>query len=183
MEYDTMILKTHFISLWGVSKCIFHALYASTFPLSDHFVTEQQQTVRKNWWFYISLSQFYHGEIFWCHLLLGHLSGFVGRFEINMLWCWQKNYSCKYSRIDLRLDRMWRPLTQSDDPTQWDLGSNQTWKGHVWIQIEICSQLLWLVSFVWPLEELVHGLEVLCAQLYKWRWWEHPLVNNSICLA
>ena len=91
---------------------------------------------------------------------------------------------CKYSRIDLRLGRMWRPLTQSDDPTQWDLGSNQTWKGHVWIQIEICSQLLWLVSVVWPLEELVHGLEVLCAQLHKWRWWEHPLANNnSICLA
>ena len=35
----------------GSQKCIFHALYASTIPLSDHFVTEQQQTLRKNWRF------------------------------------------------------------------------------------------------------------------------------------
>ena len=35
----------------GSQKCIFHALYASTIPLSDHFVTEQQQTVRKSWGF------------------------------------------------------------------------------------------------------------------------------------
>ena len=39
----SLILKTHF-TYWEVSqKCIFHALYASTIPLSHHFVTEQQQ--------------------------------------------------------------------------------------------------------------------------------------------
>ena len=29
----------------GYQKCMSHAFYASTIPLSDYFVTEQQQTV------------------------------------------------------------------------------------------------------------------------------------------
>ena len=50
LKFDSLIPKTHFTSLWGVSKCIFHALVAclealsaSGIPPSDHFLTEQQQ--------------------------------------------------------------------------------------------------------------------------------------------
>ena len=42
-------LKTHFISLWGVPKMLFCALCVFDLQLSDHFVTEQQQSVRKYW--------------------------------------------------------------------------------------------------------------------------------------
>ena len=35
----------------GPQKCIFHVLNVSAIPLFDDFVTEQQQTVRKNWLF------------------------------------------------------------------------------------------------------------------------------------
>ena len=48
LKFDFFMLKTILISLWGSQKCFFHAHYDSATPLSDHFVTDQQQTVRKN---------------------------------------------------------------------------------------------------------------------------------------
>ena len=140
----------------GSQKCIFHALCISAILLSDQSSSKQKGRIGD---FILIWDSFILGRFVvfcWYPLFLGDLSG-----DLKLMLA--KNSSFKYSRIDLRLDRKWHPLTPSDDPTQWDLGSNQTWKCHVWIQIEICSQLLWLVSVVWPLEELVHGLEVLCS--------------------
>ena len=50
MIETSLILQTNFIPLWGVSKMHFHLLYASALllVLSNHFVTEQQQAVRRN---------------------------------------------------------------------------------------------------------------------------------------
>ena len=42
---DSLIFETHFISLRGVSKLHFHALYASAIPLSEHFVTKLENVV------------------------------------------------------------------------------------------------------------------------------------------
>ena len=41
--FDSWILKTHLFHCYGSQKCIFPALYTSAIPLSDHFLTEQQQ--------------------------------------------------------------------------------------------------------------------------------------------
>ena len=35
MEYDSMILKTHLISLWGSQKYIFNAINASAIMITD----------------------------------------------------------------------------------------------------------------------------------------------------
>ena len=45
MEYDSMILKRHFISLHceGSQKCIFNAFNATAILLYDRFLTEQQR--------------------------------------------------------------------------------------------------------------------------------------------
>ena len=48
LKFDSLILITHFIALWWVSKMHFHVLNASAILLSDHFVTEQQQAVWRN---------------------------------------------------------------------------------------------------------------------------------------
>ena len=46
LKCGSLILKTHLMFSEGSQECILRALYASTLPLSNHFVTEQQQTVR-----------------------------------------------------------------------------------------------------------------------------------------
>ena len=55
IEFWLFVTTTNFIlsQCEGSQKCIFHLLYASALLLSNHFVTEQQQAVRRNgdfWW-------------------------------------------------------------------------------------------------------------------------------------
>ena len=48
MKFDSLILKTHFISLWGVSKMHFSHPLRLCYTANRPFLTEQQQAVRKN---------------------------------------------------------------------------------------------------------------------------------------
>ena len=46
--FASLILKTHFNHCEGSYECIFHHLYASAIPLTEHIVTEQQQAEKRN---------------------------------------------------------------------------------------------------------------------------------------